>query len=121
MLLDSNILIACFEAEPAATSFVLANHEQWQPMFVSIISVTEVLSLKTLSEEEIQRVKDFLDEFVVLPFDRRVAETAGMFRRAYRLSLPDAVLAATAQLHNLPFITRDKMFSKIAEITVRTI
>lgn len=121
MLLDSNILIACFEADPSATSFVFANQQQRQQMFVSIISVTEVLSLKTLSEEETQRVKDFLDEFVILPFDRRVAETAGELRRAYRLSLPDAALAATAQIYTLPFITRDKIFSRVAEITVRAI
>ncbi len=121
MLLDSNILIAYFEAEPATTSFILANQQQRQPLFVSIVSVTEVLSLRNLTKDEIHRIKDFLDEFVILPLDRRVAETAGELRRSYRLSLPDAMLAATAYLQNIPFITRDKNFSKIKEITIRAI
>lgn len=118
MLLDSNILIACLEAESVAVSFVLANQQQRQPLFVSIISVTEVLSLRNLTPDELRRINNFLDEFVILPFDRHIAETSGELRRMYKLSLPDAALAATAKLHNLPFITRDKGFSKIKEITV---
>ena len=121
MLFDSNILIACLEAEPTAVSFLLANKKQLQPLFVSTISVAKILSLKNLSKDEIRRINNFIDEFVVLPFDRRIAEMAGEIRRAYRFPLPDAVLAATAQLHNLPLITRDKGFSKIKEITARSI
>lgn len=121
MLFDSNILIAYLEAEPSAVSFLLASKAQFQPLFVSIVSVSELLSLRSLSDEEIYRINGFVDEFVVLPFDRRVAEIAGQLRRTYKLSLPDAVLAATAKLHNLPLITRDKIFSKIKEITVRAI
>ena len=121
MLLDSNILIAYFEGESATVSFVLANQTQRQPLFVSIISVTEMLSLHTLTKSETERIKEFFEDFVTLPFDRAVAEKAGELRRMYKLSLPDAVLAATAKLHNLPLITRDKAFSKIKEIAVRTI
>ena len=79
MLLDSNVLIAYFEGDPVAVSFVLANQAQRQPLFVSLISVTEMLSLRTLTDNEVRRINDFFEEFVILPFDRRTAEMPADF------------------------------------------
>jgi len=61
MLLDSNVLIAYFEGDPVAVSFVLANQAQRQPLFVSLISVTEMLSLRTLTDNEVRRITDMLN------------------------------------------------------------
>ncbi len=51
-------------------------------------------------------------------FDDFVAKQSTLFRRRYRISLPDAAIAATAYLCNAPLITRDRQLKKIKEITV---
>ena len=40
------------------------------------------------------------------------------FRKKYKLKLPDAIIAATAQFLNIPLVTADKSFNKINEIIV---
>ncbi len=118
MLLDSNILIAYLNGEKV----VIENIHNWFKrniaLFISSISVAEVLSLPVLTPKEVIQIKKFLDYFIVLPFDYEIAETASFFRRKYKLKLPDAGIAATAFLRNLPLVTRDKEFTKIKELTI---
>lgn len=47
-----------------------------------------------------------------------VATLAAMLCRTYRIKLPDAGIAATAMMRNVPLITRDQQFRKIKEIKV---
>jgi len=53
------------------------------------------------------RVVMFLDEFSFLPAGRRVSDAAGALRRDHRWRLPDAMQAATAQIHGLLLATRN--------------
>ncbi len=95
MLLDSNILIACFEAEPAAVSFVLANQRQYQPLFVSIISVTEMLSLRNLTEDEMRRI------FVIQSiWSSYCHKKCALLVRSAHLCFPPAVIPGEA-VHRL--------------------
>lgn len=56
--------------------------------------------------------------FAVLPVDARVASHTGRLladtmRRARKLATADALIAATAAVHGLPLITRDRDFANL--------
>jgi predicted nucleic acid-binding protein len=49
----------------------------------------------------------FLREFDLIPLDDRVASLAVTLRQRHRLTLPDAVVWASAQAHGMLCVTRD--------------
>ena len=116
MILDTNILIAYLNGERAVVDFVLNQKEAGRAIFVSSVSVAELLSLPALAETDIRRIKDFLGNFISVPLDDDLAEAAAALRRAYKLSIPDAAIAATALVYRSPLITRDKGLKKVTEI-----
>jgi predicted nucleic acid-binding protein len=64
-----------------------------------------------------RRLLGSLDE---IPVDRRVAERAGEIRRTTGLRLPDALIAATALIHELPLRTRNvDDFRRVPGLRVR--
>ena len=117
MTLDTNILIAYLNGERAVVDFVLEQKEVGRALFISSITVAELLSLPNLSRADGDRIKDFVSNFISIPLDNALAEQAATLRRVYTLTLPDAVIAATALIQQSPLITRDRGFRKVKELT----
>ncbi len=83
----------------------------------SVITRAELLAGDPAHEAAIRRLLAGMDELVV---DRRVAERAGALRRV-GLRLPDALIAATALVHNVTLLTRNaKDFRKAPGLRVRS-
>lgn len=118
MLVDTNVLIYYLNGDPVAVNTLSQWKKDGRDFFISAISVAEILSLQRLSELEISKIKNFLENFFVIPFDSYIAEQTGFFRRSYNFEIPDAGIAATAFLNNIPLITKDKKLKRIKEITV---
>jgi predicted nucleic acid-binding protein len=51
--------------------------------------------------------RDFLDGFILIELNEKVAERAVTLRRAHRLKLPDAIVWASAQVEAMLLVTRD--------------
>lgn len=117
MTLDTNILIAYFEGDLAVIDFVLREKEAGRALFVSSVAVAELLSLPAMTDAYLQRFKNFINDLISIPFDNELAEVAAGLRRRYKLSLPDAAIAATALTRHSPLITRDKGLRKVKELT----
>lgn len=69
----------------------------------SVITRAELLAGDPVHDAAIRRLLAGMDELVV---DRRVADRAGALRRK-GLRMPDALIAATALVHNLTLLTRN--------------
>lgn len=121
MLIDTNILISYINGDTLAMEALSSWKQEGKALFISSVTVTEVLSYPPLTVSEIDDAKEFLAGFVAIDFDTELAEIAAFLRRAYRLSTPDAAIAATAILHRLPLVTRDKQFVRIKELLVVSI
>lgn len=112
-LLDSNVLIDCLEGKEEIRQFI----EQIKtPVFISVISITELLAKPSLSKTQENFVEDFLQQFSVLEYSEGIAKEAAKLKKKYHLKFPDAIIAATAYIHKLTLVSRDKGFRKIREI-----
>lgn len=118
MILDTNILIAYLNGEIEVIETLSSWRRENRALFISSISVAEVLSLPSLSPQDTQKIKIFLSDFIAIPFDNYLAETVAQLRRKYKISIPDAVIAATALIRNAPLVTRDVGFRKVKELNI---
>ena len=113
ILLDTNILIYFLEGNPELTNIL--NNER---ISISFISEIEILSHPNISFNDIQIIKDMLNNCEIIETSTSIKSTAIYIRRNYKLKLPDAIIAATAISLNLKLITSDKAFQKIDELNL---
>jgi hypothetical protein len=118
MILDTNIVIAALNGEQKVTHTVSEWKRSRRALFISSISFAETLALPNISKREEKNIVAFLDSLIEIPFDNQVAKLATFFKRYYKLRLPDAAIAASAFINELPLVTRDRQFYKIKGITV---
>lgn len=118
MVIDTNILIAYLRNDAQVINAIKQNQIEGVRMLISVISITEILSFASLTEEQLIIIKRFIANFISIPLDDRLAEMAAFFRRQYNLSLPDSVIAATAMVYNVPLCTRDKQLRKVKELAL---
>ena len=83
---------------------------------ISIISEMELLSFRDLTPEEESVIRRITAKCEYFPLTDTIKEKAIFIRRKYGIKLPDSIVAATAICKNVPLITADKGFSKIAEL-----
>lgn len=114
ILLDTNALIYFFEGRDKITNLVVSTPE----IYFSAISEIELLSANGLSESEIDSIKAFLSLCHRVELTSEIIEQTISIRRQYRFKIPDAVIAASAIYLNMPLVSADTQFNKIAELTL---
>lgn len=116
ILLDTTAIIAVLDGHPVAKEII--NHNI---LHISFITELESLSYQKLSTEDRYLIRNFLDECILLELNTEIKK-AKQFVFRYKLKLPDAIIAATANYYQLPLVSADKVFSKVKEIeTIRFI
>jgi len=115
MLLDSNIIIYAAKPEYAALRSFIALHAP----AVSAISYVEVLGYHRLTELERQYFEEFFAAASILELSDDVLEQAVKLRQIRKISLGDALIAATALVYDLEVVTRNtKDFMWIPKLSV---
>ena len=117
-LLDSNILIYYLDGQKDVIPFVERTKSS---IFISVISVTELLAKPSLTKKQQTLINNFLSQFNILDFDITIARQAAAIKRKYGLTFPDAVLAATAKVFKLNLVSKDRAFKKVKEVRVMTV
>lgn len=106
MLCDSNILI--YAADPDDTRCLpFVERDDAAIASVSRIEVLGFPGFGNLSQDQQQRLREIITSLVELQLDDAVIERAILVRRQRRTTLTDAVIAATALVHNRPLVTRN--------------
>ena len=103
MLLDSNIVI--YAASNQRAELVRLIEEP--TMAVSIVTYIEVLGYHGLDESQERFCQNFFRNVVILPLTGQIADQAVELRQRRRMSLGDAIIAATGMAHNLALVTRN--------------
>jgi predicted nucleic acid-binding protein len=82
---------------------------------LSVISKIELLGFSKVEQDLVS----FVDYANVLMIDGNIVDKTIEIRKIYRIKLPDAVIAATALIHNMTLLTRNiKDFKSIKGLTV---
>ncbi|WKN29542.1 type II toxin-antitoxin system VapC family toxin [Porifericola rhodea] len=115
MLWDSNIIIYSSLPEHA---FLLQWSEDYS-VEVSAISCLEALGYHQLKEKDKAYFERFFKATHVIPISDVILKTAVQLRQQKKMSLGDALIAATALEHQLTLLTRNKSdFQHIQSLTV---
>lgn len=101
MILDSNIII--YAAEPG--NGALRRYIARETPSVSVVSKIEVLGYHKLTPNVLTKLEELFSVLVALPVTDPVIEKAISLRRRRKMSLGDALIAATALVHNQPLAT----------------
>jgi len=103
MLLDSNIIIYASQAEhPQIRDFISE-----QDIEVSALSYLEVLGYHLLTEESRLYFEEFFRIVEVFPISQAVLDRAVALRQMRRMTLGDAIIAATALVYDRTLVTRN--------------
>lgn len=110
LLVDSDILIDVSRNAREAIDY-LRRHSG--PFTLAISSITQMeLLVGCRNKTEQRQLERFLRPFPVLALNEAIAARAVVLLRQYRLShgllLPDALIAATALVHDVPLATMNQ-------------
>jgi predicted nucleic acid-binding protein len=109
-LLDSNILIEATRPGSDALRAWLGGRVR----FVSAISRLEVLGFHRIGEDERRDLEILLASTTEIDLSRAIIDRAVTLRQARKMTLGDALIAATALVNALPLATRNlKDFQQI--------
>jgi predicted nucleic acid-binding protein len=105
-LIDTNILIYHTSGSQVTTDFItnlIANNS----FNISILTKIEFLGWDRHTPEGFEKCKKLIETATIYPVDESIANKAIDLKREKKIKLADAVIAATALLNNLKFVTRN--------------
>ncbi|MCC7309301.1 MAG: type II toxin-antitoxin system VapC family toxin [Acidobacteria bacterium] len=109
IIVDSDILILVSRDDPTAVLFV-ENLEKTRGVAISAVSAFELV-IGSLNKTDQASIAKFLSRFEHIHIAEDISETALKLLERYRLShgllMADALIAATALLNDLEFVTRN--------------
>jgi len=119
-LLDSGVLIRHLRRHQPTTELMTVLALEGQ-LGIATISRTEII--EGMRDHERQHTMRLLDSLFSWPLDVAVADLAGNYIRQFRskgvtLDKPDAIIGATAVLHDLVLVTYNVKHFPIAELKV---
>jgi predicted nucleic acid-binding protein len=74
------------------------------------------LGHKNISEHDEKSLKELLKDSFVFNFNEDIKFQTIKLKQKYSIKLPDAIIASTCIIFQIPLITSDKGFSKIEEL-----
>jgi toxin FitB len=114
-LLDSNILIYAAKPEFPQLKDLLKEKN----VAVSDITRLEVLGFREITNEQQTYFNAVFALVTVIPVNRAIIDVAINLRQSKKMTVGDAIIAATALLHCNELITRNAIdFKHIMELTV---
>jgi len=111
-LLDSNILIGFLNGSQKEINWIMTEKQNGSFLSYSVISKIETLSLYNLSEDKIQEIEKFFNIFNQAYLSDEIVSLSARLRRNLKLSIGDAIVAATAISKRATLVTNDKVLVK---------
>jgi len=77
------------------------------PPIVSAVTYMETLGWHRAPASQLHILQNFMNAAIILPIDQPVIDTTVLLRQQKRIGLGDAIIAATAIVHNMALVTRN--------------
>jgi predicted nucleic acid-binding protein len=122
-LIDTNILIYQLNNSlPIGVQQALGLKLEAGQAFVSVITHIELLAWKNHTDASLRKTTALLQFIPQLSLSSPVIEETIRIRKVYGLKLPDAVIAATALIHDCSLWTSNETdFKRVTELSVYAI
>lgn len=114
IVLDTNVVLY-FLAGRLAQALPPAEY------YISVITEMELLSYPLLTAGDEAEIHDFLSDVAIVELNREIKQSAIALRRQYRLKLPDAIVAATAQQLKAELFTNDFKLLNIPALSTKAL
>jgi predicted nucleic acid-binding protein len=107
-LWDTNTAIYYLQQQfpPAAEKFIDDLLKDEQPV-ISAITEIELLCWKTATDKDLELLHNFINDALVIELEQAIKLKTADIRKAHRIKLPDAIIAATALIYDLTLVTRN--------------
>jgi len=112
-VLDTNIVIY-LQKGALLESLPIGNYA------ISVITEIELLSSAHLDRDQITKLKEFLNDVVVIQLSDLIKTRTIELRLQHHLKVPDAIIAATAMVCDAVLFTNDRHFQSIEGVQLRS-
>jgi predicted nucleic acid-binding protein len=103
-LVDSNVLIDYVAERFQSNQLKALDLIFDDALRISVITKIEILGYNGVPEEE-ARMIEFLGDADIIPLSEEVVDRTILVRKAIKIKTPDAIIAASALVNDLTFIT----------------
>jgi predicted nucleic acid-binding protein len=118
-LLDTNFIINYFKGFFKADAGKFTDSVINDTTFISVITRMELLSWKSLNPKDEEVIKEFISDSTVFSLEESIINRTILLRKSFAIKLPDAIIAATALVHDMQLITHNlKDFTNIPGLIV---
>ncbi len=118
-LIDTNIIIYYLNDSISVESINLIENIFIESFNISTITKIELLGWKKIDTITQLKIKEFISNAKIYYLDFLIEEKAIEIKQTTKISLPDAVIAATAIINNFTLITRNiKDFEQISTLKI---
>ncbi|WP_340103336.1 type II toxin-antitoxin system VapC family toxin [Rhodohalobacter sp. 8-1] len=91
---------------PSSEKFIDKILDQSEPA-ISAITEIELLCWNAPKENDMVVIQNFIDDSLVFELEKNIKLETAKVRKASKIKLPDAIIAATAILYDLTLLTRN--------------
>ena len=109
IFLDTNAFIYFFEGRSNITELVVHT----PVVYFSPITEIELLSAPQLTPTETEQIREFLNLCQRVELSEKIIEQTIAVRRQYRFKVPDAIIAASARVLEIPLVSADNDFQRV--------
>jgi predicted nucleic acid-binding protein len=106
-LVDSNVLIDYVAERFQSNQLKALDLIFDDALRISVITKIEILGYNGVPEEE-ARMIEFLGDADIIPLSEEVVDRTILVRKAIKIKTPDAIIAASALVNDLTFITNNE-------------
>ncbi len=110
LIADTNFLIYVHQGNKIVLPFLDYNFG------VSFISEVELLGYKGITTSEEEKLKSLLDDCFLIEWNTMIKKQTIELRQQYNIKLPDAIVASTSFIYDIPLVTADKGFAQIKKL-----
>src|SRR3954469_25358734 len=103
MLLDSNIVIYVAKEDEPRLDAILDRTD----LAIASVSRVEVLGFHRLTKADREALELIIERMKVIALNDEIIERAIALRQERKMGLADAIIAATALVHDYPLVTRN--------------
>jgi len=103
-LIDTNVVIGYLSNQlPPESALVIGQ----LPCVISVITRIELIGWYNATPAQLEKIHLFVDQAQIYNLSEEIIQQTIALRQQYKIKLPDAIIAATAMVHNHALLTRN--------------